>query len=57
MQLPPRRGGTDRGRVVDLGPLDLAALLAADARAEDKTAAFASGATDDARGRTIHGSG
>ncbi len=44
MRLPPRPGSTERGRVVDLDPRELAALLAADARAEDKTAAFASGA-------------
>lgn len=44
MRLPPRPGSTERGRVVDLDPRELAALLAADARAEDKRAAFASGA-------------
>jgi hypothetical protein len=44
MRLPPRPGSTERSRVVDLDPLELTALLAADARAEDKTAAIASGA-------------
>lgn len=39
MRLPLRPGSSDLGRVVDLDPLELAALLAADARAEDKTAA------------------
>jgi hypothetical protein len=44
MRLPPRPGSTERSRVVDVDPLELVALLAADARAEDKTAAIASGA-------------
>jgi hypothetical protein len=44
MRLPPRPGSTESARAVDLDPLELAALLAADARAEDKTAAFTSGA-------------
>jgi len=44
MRLPPRPGSTERGRIVDLDPLELGTLLAADARAEDQTAALALGA-------------
>jgi hypothetical protein len=44
MRLPPRPDSTERARVVYLDPLELVALLAADARAENTTAAIASGA-------------
>jgi hypothetical protein len=44
LRLPPRPDSTERARIVDLDPLELAALLAADAKPEDKAAAIASGA-------------
>jgi hypothetical protein len=44
MRLPPRPGSTERSRVVDVDPRELAALVAADARAEYTTAAIASDA-------------
>jgi hypothetical protein len=45
MRLPPRVGSTERVRVVDLEPLELAALLAADAKAQDNKVTLPSSAT------------
>jgi hypothetical protein len=45
MRLPPRAGSTERVRVVDLEPLELAALLAADAKAQDNKVTLPSSAT------------
>ena len=38
--LPPWPGSTELARIVDLGPLELAAVLASDARTENEPAAF-----------------
>jgi hypothetical protein len=44
MRLPPRTGSTERVRIVDLEPLELAALLAADAKAPDNNGTLPSSA-------------
>jgi hypothetical protein len=54
MRLPPRPSSTERARVVHLDPLELAALLVADARAEDKTAATASDAATEPQATMVH---
>jgi hypothetical protein len=46
MRLPPRVGSTERVRVVDLEPLELAALLAADAKAQDTKVTLPSSAAE-----------
>jgi hypothetical protein len=45
MRLPPRVGSTERVRIVDLEPLELAALLAADAKAQDNKVTLPSSST------------
>lgn len=42
IRLPPRPGSTELARIVDLDPLELAALLVSDAGTENKAAAFSS---------------
>ncbi len=40
IRLPPRPGSTELARIVDLDPLELATLLASDARTDGEPAAF-----------------
>ncbi len=40
IRLPPRPGSTELARIVDLDPLEWAALLASDARTDSEPAAF-----------------
>ena len=44
MRLPPRAGSTERVRIVDLEPRELAALVAADAKAQDNKGTLPSSA-------------
>lgn len=45
LRLPPRPGSTDLARIVDLDPLELAAVLVSDARTENKPAVLPSRAS------------
>jgi hypothetical protein len=50
IRLPPRPGSTELERIVDLDPGELAAVLASDARAENKPPVFSSPASAETQG-------